>query len=101
MINPMITKPLIVAAFAFVVLDVRAAIADPCNTGQTAVANYGDRYVQENQRQEGDQPDVGEQAKIGGTTAVPLSLSPETHKDDLTTLPPEGQTPSKMADQSC
>jgi hypothetical protein len=97
----MITKSLIVAVSAFVVFGVRAAIADPCNTSQTTVANNGDRYVQETQRQEDAQPDVAEQARIGGTIVRPLSLSPETHKDDLTNMPPQGEIPSKMADQGC
>jgi hypothetical protein len=97
----MITKPLIVAASAFVVLSVSAAIADPCNTGQTTAANVGARYVQENQHDEDAQADVAEQAKIGGTLVVPPSLSPESHKDDLTTLTPQGETPSKAADRGC
>jgi hypothetical protein len=97
----MIRKSLIALVSVLVVLGVRAAIADPCNTGQTTTAKIGDRYVQEGQRDEDALADVGQQAKIGGTLVVPPSLSPESHKDNLTTLPPEGQTVSKMADLRC
>jgi hypothetical protein len=96
----MIRKSLIAVVSVLVALGVRAAIADPCTTGQ-AKAKIGDRYVQEGQRDEDALADVGEQAKIGGTLAVPPSLSPDSHKDDLTTLPPEGQTVSKMVDLRC
>jgi len=46
---------------------------------------------------------AAEQAKIGGTTAEPLSLSSSaTDKDRLATLPPEGEIPSKIvSDQGC
>jgi hypothetical protein len=97
----MITKSLMVAVSVVVVSSVRAAIADPCNTSPATVANAGERYVQETQRQEDAQLDVAEQAKIGGTIVLPLSLSPETHKDDLAPLLPQGEIPSKMADRAC
>ena len=98
----MVTKSLVVAVFAFVIFDFQAAIADPCDANQTASATIGERYVAKDARERGDdQPDVAEQAKIGGTPVRPLSLSPDMHKDDLTILPPQGEVPMKMADQGC
>jgi hypothetical protein len=98
----MIAKPIILAACTAIILSAAAANAAPCDSSQTANMDIADKAAQELERQ---QRALGlpEQAKVGGTTAEPLSLSSSvTDKDRLAILPPEGETPSKIvSDQGC
>jgi hypothetical protein len=98
----MIAKPIILAACTAIILSVAAANAAPCDSSQTANRDVANKAAQEREQQ---QRALGfaEQAKVGGTTAVPLSLSSSaTDEDRLATLPPEGETPSKIvSDQGC
>jgi|ERR1700677_2446349 hypothetical protein len=98
----MIAKPIILAACTGIILSVAAANAAPCDSSQTADMDIANKVAQELEQQ---QRALGfaEQAKVGGTTAEPPSLSSsETDKDRLATLPSEGDTPSKIvSDQGC
>jgi hypothetical protein len=98
----MIAKPLILATCTAIILGVAAANAAPCDSGQTAnmdIANKAAQELEQQQRVLG----LAEEAKVGGTTAEPLSLSSSARdKDRLATLPPEGETPSRIvSDQGC
>jgi hypothetical protein len=98
----MIAKPIILAACTAIILSVAAANAAPCDRSQTANMDIANNAAQEREREQ-RALGLAEQAKIGGTPAEPLSLSSSaTDKDRLTTLPPEGQFPSKIvSDQGC
>ena len=98
----MIAKPIIFAACTAIILSAAAANAAPCDSSQTANLDIADKAAQELERQQ-RALGLAEQAKVGGTTAEPLSLSSsETAGDRLVTLPPEGETPSKIvSDQGC
>jgi len=97
----MIAKPIILAACTAIILG-GAANAAPCDRSQTANMGIANDAAQEREREQ-RALGLAEQAKIGGTPAEPLSLSSSaTDKDRLTTLPPEGQFPSKIvSDQGC
>jgi hypothetical protein len=97
----MIAKLIILAACAAIILSVAAANAAPCDSSQTDnmdIANKAAHELERQQRALG----LAEQAKVG-TTAEPLSLSSSaTDKDRSATLPPDGETPSKIvSDQGC
>jgi hypothetical protein len=98
----MIAKPIIFAACTAIILSAAAANAAPCDSSQTANLDIADKAAQELERQQ-RALGLAEQAKVGGTTVVPLSLSPLAPDEDrLATLPPEGDTPSKIvSDQGC
>ena len=98
----MIAQPIVLAACTTIVLGVAAANAAPCDSGQTANMDIANKAAQELERQQ-RALGLAEQAKVGGTAAEPLSLSSsETDGDRLATLPPEGETPSKIvSDQGC
>ena len=98
----MTAKPIILAACTAIILSVAAANAAPCDRSQTANMDIANKAAQEREREQ-RALGLAEQAKIGGTTAEPLSLSSSaTDKDRLATLPPEGGIPSKIvSDQGC
>jgi hypothetical protein len=98
----MIAKSIILAVCTAIILIVAAANAAPRDSSQTANTNIANKAAQERERQQ-RALGLAEQAKVGGTTAVPLSLSSSvTHEDRLASLPPEGETPSKtVSDQGC
>jgi hypothetical protein len=101
-VKRMIAKPMILAACTAIVLSAATANAAPCDSSQTANMDIADKAAQELERQQ-RALGLAEQAKVGGTTAEPLSLSSsETAGERLATLPPEGETPSKIiSDQGC
>jgi hypothetical protein len=98
----MIAKPIILVACTAAILSVAAANAAPCDSSQTDNMDIASKAAQERERQQ-RALGLAEQAKVGGTTVVPLSLSPSAPVEDrLATLPPEGETPSKIvSDQGC
>jgi hypothetical protein len=96
----MIAKPIIIAACAAIILSFGTANAGPCDADQTTGQSRVNRAAQERQQQERAQG-FPEQAKVGGTTVVPLGFS-ETDTDRLATMPPQGQTPAKIeTDRGC
>jgi hypothetical protein len=98
----MIAKPINLAACTVIILGVAAANAAPCDSGQTANTDIAKKAAQERERQQ-RALGLAEQATVGGTSAVPLSLSSSATDDDrLASLPPEGDIPSKIvSDQGC
>jgi hypothetical protein len=98
----MIAKPVNLAACTVIILGVAAANAAPCDNGQTANTDIAKKAAQERERQQ-RALGLAEQAKVGGTSTVPLSLSSSATDDDrLASLPPEGDIPSKIvSDQGC
>ena len=100
-VKRMIAKPMILAACTAIVLSAATANAAPCDSSQTANMDIADKAAQELERQQ-RALGLAEQAKVG-TTAEPLSLSSSaTDKDRSATLPPDGETPSKIiSDQGC
>ena len=98
----MIAKPINLAACTVIILGVAAANAAPCDNGQTANTDIAKKAAQERERQQ-RALGLAEQAKVGGTSTVPLSLSSSATDDDrLASLPPEGDIPSKIvSDQGC
>jgi hypothetical protein len=98
----MIAKPILLAACTAIILSVAPAHAAPCDSSQIANLDIANKAAQELERQQ-RALGLAEQAKIGGTTAEPLSLSSSaTDRDRLATLTPEGETPSKIvSDQGC
>jgi hypothetical protein len=98
----MIAKPILLAACTAIILSVAPAHAAPCDSSQIANIDIANKAAQELERQQ-RALGLAEQAKIGGTTAEPLSLSSSaTDRDRLATLTPEGETPSKIvSDQGC
>jgi len=96
----MITKPIMIAACAAIILSVGAANAGPCDADQTAGSSRLKRAAQERKQEERAQG-YPEQAQSGGTTVLPLGFS-ETDTDRLATMPPQGETPAKIeTDQGC
>jgi hypothetical protein len=82
----MIAKPIILAACTAIILSVAAANAAPCDSSQTANMDIANKAAQELERQQ-RALGLAEQAKVGGTTAEPLSLSSSaTDKDRLATF---------------
>jgi hypothetical protein len=98
----MIAKPLILASFTAVILSAAAATAAPCDSGQTGNMDIAIKAAQERERQQ-RALGLAAQAKAGGTTVLPLGFSPSASGEDrLSTLPPEGDTPSQIvSDQGC